>query len=172
MNDTADLRTVAAGEETKSGASPLRPAFAVNGLAELVADVIEQTGLINTEQAQAVRARARTGSFAQGLIEEGLAAGDRVAGALAARFGLSLVDLHDAGISPDSAKPLHVLERVVAIPYKMEDGILRVAIADPQNVNAIDELKLATCARRRADRPAADGEPHLPADDLPHGEDR
>ena len=40
--------------------------------------------------------------------------------------------------------PLHVLERIVAIPYELDDGTLRIAVADPSNVHAIDELRLAT----------------------------
>ena len=40
--------------------------------------------------------------------------------------------------------PLHVLERIVAIPYELSDGTLRVAIADPSNLHSIDELRLAT----------------------------
>ena len=142
----AELRASAADEETTPKAGPLRSAFDVNGLAELVADVIEQTGLISAEASATVRARARTGSFSQALIEEGFAAGDMVAAALSTRFGLPVVDLLEIGVSADAASeiPLHVLERVVAIPYQIQDGVLRVAIADPQNVNATDELKLAT----------------------------
>jgi type IV pilus assembly protein PilB len=37
-----------------------------------------------------------------------------------------------------------VLERVAAIPYLYVDGVLRVAIADPQNLHGIDELRLAS----------------------------
>ena len=40
--------------------------------------------------------------------------------------------------------PLHVLERVVAIPYSLDDGTLRIAVADPGNLHGIDELRLAT----------------------------
>ena len=40
--------------------------------------------------------------------------------------------------------PLHVLERVAAIPYAIDGDVLRVAVADPANVNAIDELRIAT----------------------------
>src|SRR5439155_18190449 len=40
--------------------------------------------------------------------------------------------------------PLHVLERVVALPYAIADGILKVAVADPANIHGIDELRLAT----------------------------
>jgi type IV pilus assembly protein PilB len=49
-------------------------------------------------------------------------------------------------ISPDAATsiPVHVLERVVALPYKLAGERLHVAIADPSNVSGIDELKLAT----------------------------
>ncbi len=146
LEPTAELRTPAAEEGTRPKAGPLRGAFAVNGLAELVADVVEQTGLMSPEAVAAVRARARTGSFPQALIDEGLAAGDRVAAALSARFGMPVVDLLETGVSQDAASeiPLHVLERVVAIPYQIEGGVLRIAVADPQNVNAIDELKLAT----------------------------
>jgi type IV pilus assembly protein PilB len=142
----AELRTDAAEEETRPKAGPLRSAFSVNGLAELVADVVEQTGLLTAEEVATVRARARTGSFPQALIDEGVAAGERVATAFGARFGLPVVDLHETGVAAEVAGeiPLHVLERVVAIPYAIEEGTLRVAVGDPQNVNAIDELKLAT----------------------------
>jgi type IV pilus assembly protein PilB len=146
LNQPAELRSPEIEEETRPKAGPLRSAFSVNGLAELVADVVEQTGLLSVEDVATVRARARTGSFPQALIDEGLAAGERVAEALGNRFGMPLVDLLETGVSPEAAGeiPLHVLERVVAMPYQIQDGVLRVAIADPQNVNAIDELKLAT----------------------------
>ena len=142
----AELRSEAADEETRPKAGPLRSAFSVNGLAELVADVVEQTGLLSAEHVATVRARARTGSFSQALIDEGLAGGDQVAAALSTRFGMPVVDLLQTGVAQDAAGeiPLHVLERVVAIPYQIEDGVMRVAVADPQNINAIDELKLAT----------------------------
>jgi type IV pilus assembly protein PilB len=146
LEHQAELRSSAAEEEVRPKAGPLRSAFSVNGLAELVADVVEQTGLLSAEEVATARARARTGSFSQALIDEGLAAGDRVAEALGTRFRMPVIDLLETGVSPDAAGeiPLHVLERVMAVPYKIQDGTLHVAVADPQNVNAIDELKLAT----------------------------
>ena len=50
------------------------------------------------------------------------------------------------GVAKDAAEqiPLHVLERVVAIPYALEDSTLRVAVADPGNLHGLDELRLAT----------------------------
>jgi type IV pilus assembly protein PilB len=64
---------------------------------------------------------------------------------LAERHRLPLVDLALSGISSDATKliPLRVLERAVAIPYGIEDGVLQIAITDPENVHTIDALRLA-----------------------------
>ena len=40
--------------------------------------------------------------------------------------------------------PLHVLERIVAIPYALDGRLLRVAVGDPWNVQQLDELRLTT----------------------------
>ena len=39
---------------------------------------------------------------------------------------------------------MRVLERVVAIPYALDGDVLRIAVADPGDVQGIDELRLAT----------------------------
>ena len=141
------LRTVS-GEEgaVHEPAAPLQAAFDINPLAELVADVIEATGILPGDKLAFVRDRARTGSFAQALVEEGLAEGVSIAKSVAQRHNLPMVDIVEAGVSPEAAEliPLHVLERVCAIPYLIENDKLLIAVADPQNVHAIDELRLAT----------------------------
>jgi type IV pilus assembly protein PilB len=65
---------------------------------------------------------------------------------LAARFHLPLVDLAVNGVNQEAANavPLHVLERLTAIPYELTGGVLKIAIADPSDLHAIDELRLAT----------------------------
>jgi type IV pilus assembly protein PilB len=65
---------------------------------------------------------------------------------LAARHQLALVDLTLTGVDEEAARevPLHVLERVVAIPYGFQDDALRVAVADPANLHGLDELRLAS----------------------------
>jgi len=66
----------------------------------------------------------------------------------AERHQLPLVDLAVTGVSPEAVKlvPLRVLERVVAVPYAVDETALRIALTDPDNVHGIDELRLA--ARR------------------------
>ena len=48
--------------------------FPVNALAELVADLIEATGLVSPDRLAAVRGRVKQGgSFAQAVLDEGVA---------------------------------------------------------------------------------------------------
>jgi type IV pilus assembly protein PilB len=145
----AQLRTVAedeSGAKSEDSAQPLQPAFQVNPLAELVADIIEATGLLAPDRLAFVRDKARTTSFAQALLDEGFADTSMIAKSLASRHNLPIVDIVAIGVSPEAAEtmPLHVLERVVALPYALEGDVLKVAIADPANVHGIDELRLAT----------------------------
>ena len=143
-----NLRTVGPADTATDAprAAPLEPAFGVNAVTELVADLLAATGLVAPDKLALVRGRAGQGSMAQALVDEGAASADGVARTLAVRFQLPLVDLAATGVAADAAPlvPLHVLERVVAIPYALEGGTLRIAIADPGNIHGIDELRLAT----------------------------
>jgi type IV pilus assembly protein PilB len=134
-------------ENPPAGDSGLRAPFPVNEVAELVADLIESTGLVSADRLAAVRGRAKQGgSFAQAILDEGVATSEGLARTLASRYQLPFVDLPLVGVVHEAAQeiPVHVLERVVAIPYALDGETLRVAIADPGNVHAIDELRLAT----------------------------
>ena len=146
--DRPNLRTVGS-PQTGSGmpASPLQ-SFGVNETAELVADLISATGLLGADRIAQVRGRSTQsgGSFGQSLLDEGLATGDGLARLLATRHQLPYVELAFTGIDEEAAKmiPLHVCERIAAVPYGLRDQTLLIAIADPANVHAIDELRLAT----------------------------
>jgi type IV pilus assembly protein PilB len=141
------LRTGPAEGTAGTPAAPPTGGPGVNELAELVADLLAATGLVPADKLALVRGRAgSSGSIAQAIVDEGVASSEGIARMLAARHQLPLVDLPLAGVDPEAAKvvPLHVLERIVAIPYAIENGYLRVAVADPANIHGIDELRLAT----------------------------
>jgi type IV pilus assembly protein PilB len=129
-------------------AAPPPASFGIDVKAsELLADLIEATSLVAPDRLALVRGRTRQGeAFAEALVAEGLASSDGLARILAARHGLPLIDLHLTGVSAEASIqiPLHVLQRAVALPYRIDGESLHVAIADPQNVHAIDELRLAT----------------------------
>ena len=143
---TPSLRTVGS-ERLESGAQPLGGGMPINAVAELVVDLLAATGLVTPDKLALVRGRAQQGgSLSQAILDEGVATSEGIARALATRFQLPLVDLAVNPVDDDAAKqvPLHVLERIVAIPYNLDNGTLRIAVADPSNVHAIDELRLAT----------------------------
>ena len=144
-----NLRTVGpTGEETGagSGAQPLASGMAINTMTELVVDLLSATGLVAPDKLALVRGRAAHGSLSQAIVDEGVAPPEGIARSLAVRYQVPLVDLALAGIDKDAADqmPLHVLERVLAVPYAREGDTLKVAVADPGNLHGIDELRLAT----------------------------
>jgi len=118
----------------------------INALAELVADLIAATGLVPADKLALVRGAAGMGSFAHALVEQNVASSEGLAKTLAARYQMPLVDLALTGVAEEASGEiaLHVLERLVAVPYALDNGTLRVAIADPGNIQGIDELRLAT----------------------------
>ena len=117
-----------------------------NRTAELLADLLEPTGLITSEQLRAVQARAGSGSLAQAIAESGVGPSSGIARAIAARARMPLVDLAAEGIQREAVEaiPSYVLERVGALPYRIDGNTLRIAIADPTDVQKVDELRLAT----------------------------
>src|SRR5438094_5856773 len=137
--------------ETASGSTARGPGLppapdTINPLAELVADLLEPTGLVPVDRLAAVRTRVGSTSFAEALREAGLASDKGVARALATRHHLPFVDILAQQVQPEALEEIKpaVRERVRALPFAFDGQTLRVAIADPANVAAIDELRLAT----------------------------
>src|SRR5450830_1751394 len=130
----------------RAGARPLAGGRQINALAELLGDLLEATGLITPDKLAEARSDAGgSGSLVTALTEKGVIPAARVAEVQASDLHLPLIVLGYEKISPDAVAsiPVHVLERVVALPYKIAGERLHVAIADPSNVSGIDELKLA-----------------------------
>ena len=126
---------------------PLHAAFGVNETAELVLDLLEGTALVAPDVLGLVRGRTKDGgSVTEALIAEGVVTPEGVARMLSVRHHLPLVDLSAVGVAADAAQliPVTTLERAVAVPYAFEEDVLKVAVADPGNLHAIDELRLAT----------------------------
>ena len=119
-------------------------------LAEIVADLIAATGLVPADKLAMVRSAAGMGSFAHALVEQNVASSEGLARTLAARYQMPLIDLALTGVTEEATGQiaLHVLERLVAIPYAIEDGTLKVAVGDPGNIQGLDELRLANLQRR------------------------
>jgi len=144
---STQLRTPATDGAIAGPPAPPRAPFELDRGSQLVLDLLDATGLLKPEQMQIIRDRAGAkGSIAQAILDEGFASSEGMARILASRYQLPLVDLLSVGVSQDAAKlvPAHVLERVGAIPYALDDETLMIALVDPGNIQGIDELRLAT----------------------------
>jgi len=143
------IRRAGEQETGADGVTPSPPPGAgigPNRTAELLSDLLETTGLIAADRLAEARVRTGSGSLAAALAESGLAPSGGVARALAERHGMPFVDLNDVDVQKDAIEliPIHVLERVGALPYAIDGNVLRVAIVDPSDVHKVDELRLAT----------------------------
>src|ERR1051325_7296603 len=124
-----DLRVVPPPpEEGQPG--PDAPATATPDQSDLVAEIVADSGLLPSEKLEAVRSRARGGSFSRALVAEGFASFVGVAWTLAEQYPLPLVDLAVEGDDAEASKqiPVAVLERVCAIPFSFDGYRLRVAV--------------------------------------------
>jgi type IV pilus assembly protein PilB len=133
--------------ETGQAGEPLSTPYGVNESVELVIDLLAATKLVPEDKLAMARGRAQqTRSLAAALVEEGVASSEGIAKMLAARHQLPLIDLAVEGVDVEAARelPLHVLERIGAIPFAFKEGRLHVAVADPANLHGLDELRLAT----------------------------
>jgi type IV pilus assembly protein PilB len=140
LENQPDLRVID-GEDDGEHTRP-----EVRERSELIAELVGETGLLPPEELENVRARALGGSFSQALRDEGLANSLGVARALAEQYHLPLIDIAEAGVDPEATRliALSVLERVGAIPFAFEEGTIKIAITDPQNVQGLDQLRMAT----------------------------
>jgi type IV pilus assembly protein PilB len=140
-DDHRELRLIGSEEP-----GPAEPGAGEGGNADLVADVIAETGLLPSEKVDLLRHRAEGASFSQALVDEGLASALGVARTLAEQYHLPLVDLAVAGVDSEAAKmlALPVLERACAIPFAADSATIKIAITDPGDVRGLDQLRLAT----------------------------
>ncbi len=148
------LRPVRDSGEATARAEPqagngLTPPSRRGGPSRFIADVIVELGFVDRERVEAAVEESRKAGKPAGqvLLEADAITADQLARALAERFGLDHADLTvyspDLGatnlITPEAAR------RFSAVPIGFdEDETLIVAMADPANVLALDDLKLLT----------------------------
>ncbi len=107
-------------------------------------------GLLSEEALQgAIRARAANGhSLTRILIEESLITETDLVSTIAAQLKLDFVDLSDYPVDAAAARLVSdsLARRYLALPIGWIEGRLVVAMADPSNVFAIDDIRTVTGA--------------------------
>ena len=111
-------------------------------------DILLDGGLVSAAQLTgAIEEHQRSGrSLGRVLVEQGVLSEGQLVAALATQIGLRFVDLTEFAVdgSAVSRVPDSVCRRYTALPIGYEDGKLLVAMADPANVFAIDDIRSIT----------------------------
>ncbi|HTN22658.1 MAG TPA: ATPase, T2SS/T4P/T4SS family [Solirubrobacteraceae bacterium] len=115
----------------------------------LLGDVLVSLGFCSREKVEetVVEARAIGRPMGQVLLQHGLINSDQLAIAVAERFGLQYGNLETLTPDPEAMKLVtaQVARRVHAVPVGMRgDDTLLVAMPNPSNVIAIDDLAMIT----------------------------
>ena len=99
------------------------------------------------------------------LVEEGRVSPEQMLQVMAESYGMSLVRLEEATVEHQAvdAVPLKVALHYQVMPLRLHDSTLTVAIADPQDVRFLDELRLALQQRYTIEPVLATGEEILRA---------
>ena len=107
--------------------------------------ILTEMGLLSQEQLkQALEYQAKYGgALGQVMIELGHVTNEDIMLALGEQSEMELIDLDQIEIDEDVLKMVNrsVAEIYRLVPVAFEDGLLTVAMADPQNVNALDDLR-------------------------------
>jgi len=102
-------------------------------------------GLLTADQLEAaVDSQHESGlPLGQVLIEQGVVTEAQLVKALGEQIGVDFIDLGEAGIDPAAVAvvPEYLIRRYTLLPVAFEDGRLIVAMADPANVLAVDDLR-------------------------------
>jgi type IV pilus assembly protein PilB len=112
-------------------------------------DVIVELGFASSERVERAVAESRTAARPpeQLLLEEGIIDSDQLSRAVAERYGLDHVDLavYKVDMAAANLLPSASARRYQALPIGYVDKeTLLVAMADPANVLALDDIQMAT----------------------------
>lgn len=109
--------------------------------------LLVQAGVITQEQLDASLAEAGPGRSLTAVLDEtGVVTETKVAQAVAEQMGLAFIDLGAYDIDANAATSLssELARRYTVLPVKIQDGELMVAMSDPANIFAIDDLRIVT----------------------------
>ena len=108
-----------------------------------VGEILVEQGKLGAADLRAVAEARGSGSIREALVLGGLVSEDDAARALAAAGGFEYVDLRESLMDP-AALPIlgeKVLRRHAALPLRVEEDGLVLAMADPTDVLALDDLE-------------------------------
>ncbi len=111
-------------------------------------DMLVEAGMVNEQHlkeaiAEQVTTHKRLGQI---LLDKNLITEDELLETLERQLGVGHVDLHSLTLDSEVATsiPFSLAKRHLVIPVEQKEGVLKLAMADPMNVIAIDDVEMYT----------------------------
>jgi type IV pilus assembly protein PilB len=111
-------------------------------------DILRDQGIISDEQLGKAleQQRVQGGRIGYHLVQMGFVTEDQITTVLSRQFGVPSVNLSNYGVDREVIKliPAEVAKKYLVVPISRVGMTLTVAMADPSNVFAIDDVKFMT----------------------------
>lgn len=135
------------GAQPVAVSTPQAPAGAA-GRPTSLASMLVRAGAASEAQVKRAQDIARHDNipFSKALVQEGLVLSQELATMTAAYMGIAMVDLRSTDIEPDAVSllPESLAARYLAIPIRLRNGYLMVAMTDPTDLRVLQDLSLRT----------------------------
>lgn len=113
-------------------------------------DVLVNSGVITAEDLEKglFRQKGTGRKLGEVLVDEGIVTEENIARALSDQLRYDMIDLQNVEIEEDVLKlvPANVLKKYKVLPfeYSQDNMMLRVAMADPMDIAALDDINIIT----------------------------
>jgi type IV pilus assembly protein PilB len=115
---------------------------------ERIGEKLVRNALITQDQlVEAQKAQKASGTrLGSQLVKLGYLSEEQLVEFLGQQYGLPAVVLKNIHPDPETVKlvPLNVVQKYMAIPFERQGATLKVAMTDPANIFAVDDLKFLT----------------------------
>ncbi len=105
-----------------------------------------RAGLISQEQLKAALDQADGRTLPRVLEDLGYASENNVATTVAEQFGVPLIDIGSYELDPSASMLIStdLMRRYRALPVQIDGDVLVIAMSDPANILAVDDLRIVT----------------------------
>ncbi|MBI1910752.1 MAG: Flp pilus assembly complex ATPase component TadA [Deltaproteobacteria bacterium] len=114
-----------------------------------IGELLVESGLISEEQLQEALSESKENKgvrVGHVLVKKGYASEIDIAQTLSFQLRIPFVDISAASVDPEAIKLVNerLAKKYFLIPLYQERKLLKIAMADPLNLNAIDDLRFST----------------------------
>lgn len=111
-------------------------------------DMLVESGKITKDQLDYVlkKQKGSRKKIGEIIAEEGFASEDEILDVLHLQLGIDKIDLNNVTINEKAIKlvPENLAKKYVLIPVSITNGILNVAMSDPMNIFAVDDVRISS----------------------------